>query len=70
MRDSFIKIKQGEELKNYLSRLMVLQSELTSGDYCFIDRKVTLVMLMGLPKSYKSVILNLEQGEDNFTTKN
>lgn len=70
MRDFFnVKMKIDESMRDYLGRLMGLHRKLSSAGYAFTDREVALVMLMGLPTTYEPLILNLEQDEDQLTTK-
>ncbi|GBN44510.1 hypothetical protein AVEN_156353-1 [Araneus ventricosus] len=69
MKDFFnITIKPGETVQSYLSRLMEIHRKLSNGGYAFTDREVALVMLIGLPKSYESLILNLEKEANLVTT--
>ncbi|KFM59138.1 Retrovirus-related Pol polyprotein from transposon TNT 1-94, partial [Stegodyphus mimosarum] len=69
MREFFnINMKPNESVQSYLARLMDLRGKLANGGYAFTDRKVALVMLLGLPRSYESLILSLEKDEANLTT--
>lgn len=69
MKDFFnTSMKPGETVKSYLGRLMDIHRKLSSGGYAFTDREVALIMLIGLPKSYESLIINLEKDEENLTT--
>ena len=47
---------------------MDLHRKLANGGYAFTDIEVALVMMLGLPRSYESLILNLEKDEANLTT--
>ena len=69
MKDIFnIAIKPGESVQLYMGRLMEIHRKLSNGGYAFIEREVALVMLIGLPKSYESLIFNLEKDKANLTT--
>lgn len=69
MKDFFnIVMKPGETVQSYLARLMEIHRKLSNGGYAFTDREVALVMLIGLPKSYENLILNLEKDEASLTT--
>lgn len=69
MREFFnIVMKPNESVQAYLARLMDLHRKLSNGGYAFTDREVALVMLLGLPKAYESLILNFEKDEANLTT--
>lgn len=69
MKDFFnITMKPGESIQSYLARLVEIHRKLSNGGYAFTDREVALVMLIGLPKSYESLILNLEKDEASLTT--
>ncbi|KFM59483.1 Retrovirus-related Pol polyprotein from transposon TNT 1-94, partial [Stegodyphus mimosarum] len=69
MREFFnINMKPNESVQSYLARLMDLHRKLANGGYAFTDREVALVMLLGLPRSYESLILSLEKDEANLTT--
>lgn len=70
MRDFFnVRMKKEESMQSYLGRLMELHRKLSSAGHAFTDREVALVMLMGLPASYEPLILNLEQDEEQLSTK-
>lgn len=70
MRDFFnVKMKKEESMQSYLGRLMELHRKLSSAGHAFTDREVALVMLMGLPAAYEPLILNLEQDEEQLSTK-
>lgn len=47
---------------------MEIHRKLSNGGYAFTNKEVALVMIIGLPKSYESLILNLEKDEVNLTT--
>lgn len=69
MKDYFnVTMKPGEAIHSYLGRLMDIHRKLSSSGYSFTDREVALVMLIGLPKAYEPLILNLEKDEENLTT--
>ncbi|GBL79313.1 hypothetical protein AVEN_92519-1 [Araneus ventricosus] len=69
MKDFFnVTMKPNESMKSYLGRLMDIHRKLSSGNYAFTGRKVALIMLIGLPKSYEALIINLEKDETNIST--
>lgn len=69
MKDFFnVTMKPNETVKSYLGRLMEIHRKLSNGGYAFTDREVALVMLIGLPKSYEALIINLEKDEENLGT--
>lgn len=69
MREFFnVKMKLHETVQSYLGRLMDLHRKLSTGGYAFTDREVALIMLIGLPRSYESLIINLEKDEEILTT--
>lgn len=69
MKDFFnVTMKPGEAVQSYLGRLMDIHRKLSTSGYSFTDREVALVMLIGLPKAYEPLILNLEKDEENMTT--
>ncbi|KFM61940.1 hypothetical protein X975_24664, partial [Stegodyphus mimosarum] len=63
-----INMKPNESIQSNLGRLMDLHRKLANGGYAFPDREVALVILLGLPRSYESLILRLEKDETNLTT--
>ena len=70
MRDFFnVKMREGEKMNSYLGRIMEIHRKLSGCNYNLNDREVALVMLMGLPKDYQTLILNLEQQEASLETK-
>ena len=58
-----------EDMMTYVSRVVNSHHKLKKGGYGFDDRELALIILMGLPKSYEPLILNLEQNENEITTK-
>ncbi|GBM65511.1 hypothetical protein AVEN_214859-1 [Araneus ventricosus] len=67
MKDFFnVIMKPNESMKSYLGGLMIIHWKLSSGGYAFTDREVALIMLIGLPKSYEDLIVNLEKDETNI----
>jgi hypothetical protein len=64
-----VTLKPGESVSSYLSRLMDLHRKVSSCGHGLADREVALVMLMGLPKEYEGLILNLEREEDTLSTQ-
>ncbi|KAH9377835.1 hypothetical protein HPB48_006508 [Haemaphysalis longicornis] len=62
-------MKKEESMQSYLGRLMELHRNLSSAEHAFTDREVSLVMLMGLPAAYEPLIPNLEQDEEQLSTK-
>ncbi|GLV46507.1 hypothetical protein CBL_20832 [Carabus blaptoides fortunei] len=70
MRDFFnVKMGKTEQMRDYLGRITELHRKLTSSGYRFTDKELALVMLMGLPKGYEPLILNLEQDQNSQSTK-
>lgn len=69
MRDFFnVRMKKDESMRAYLGRLMDLHRKLTDLKYNLEDREVALVMLMGLPETYETLIFSLEQEEESIIT--
>lgn len=64
-----ITLNSGESMNSYLGRLMDLHRKVSACGYGFTDREVSLIMLMGLPKEYEGLILNLERDENELTSK-
>lgn len=70
LREFFnVRMNSGESMSSYLRRIMELHRKVSSCGHGFTDREVALVMLMGLPKEYEGLILNLERDEDTLSTK-
>ncbi|UYV74740.1 hypothetical protein LAZ67_12000761 [Cordylochernes scorpioides] len=58
-----------ESMKDYIARIMNIHRKLEKGGHGFKDTELALIMLMGLPKTYEPMILNLEQNEEKLSTK-
>lgn len=70
LRDFFnINKRRDEKMQMYLGRIMDLHRKLEACSYGFQDREVALIMLMGLPKNYEHIILNLEHDINAITTQ-
>ncbi|UYV70601.1 hypothetical protein LAZ67_7003642 [Cordylochernes scorpioides] len=69
LRDIFNITKMNEAMKDYIERIMNIHRKLEKGGHGFKDTELALIMLMGLPKTYEPMILNLEQNEEKLSTK-
>ncbi|UYV83970.1 hypothetical protein LAZ67_X000731 [Cordylochernes scorpioides] len=58
-----------ESMKEYIARIMNIHRKLDKGGHGFKDTELALIMLMGLPKTYEPMILNLEQNKEKLSTK-
>ncbi|UYV63799.1 hypothetical protein LAZ67_2005665 [Cordylochernes scorpioides] len=58
-----------DSMKDYIARIMNIHRKLEKGGHGFKDTELALIMLMGLPKTYEPMILNLEQNEEKLSMK-
>lgn len=68
LRELFSARKGTEPVAEYVGKLTDLHRKVTAGGHGFADREFALIILMGLPQQYDSLILNLERDEMNLTT--
>ncbi|UYV69112.1 hypothetical protein LAZ67_6002474, partial [Cordylochernes scorpioides] len=69
LREFFNIVKRNDEdMKEYFARIMECHRKLAKCHHGFGDGELALIMLLGLPKSYKPLILSLEQQEEKLST--